>query len=153
MVLEEIKGDNFADVDQIPSDCNTDLNVLIHAQTLDFWNDEALTESLAHILCKFIEDLQSGDFVHVVLVVCQLERQLHDVFLVVILNHCANVQQNINGFVFDLLVFIVKQLIQHSEDLVSSLVLFDLGALLLDQLDQRNKLIQQCNFNFALFTG
>ena len=62
-------------------------------------------------------------------------------FLVIVLHHSPNIQKNINGLIFDLLVFVIKELIKHPEYLTSSLVLLSLCALLLHKLDKWDELV------------
>jgi len=84
---------------------------------------------------------------------CQLESQLHDVFLVFILHDCPDLQELLNCAVFYLLLGVVEQLVKKFEDLSCGDFLFRLSALLLDKLYQREKLIKECNLNFATFLG
>ena len=73
--------------------------------------------------------------------------------LVIVLNYSSDVKQNINCFVLNLLVLVVKQLVQHSKYLVGSLILLGLGALFLHQLHEGDELVQQSYFDFAYFGG
>jgi hypothetical protein len=61
----------------------------------------------------------------------EFERQPHDLFLVIALDNCSDVEKNVNSLVLDCLIFVVEQLIQHSENLNRSFILLDLGALFL----------------------
>lgn len=53
-MLEELKWYDFANVYQVPGNCNSNLHKFIHSQTLYFRHDEALTQSLTHILGEFV---------------------------------------------------------------------------------------------------
>lgn len=141
LVLEELKGHNLTYIYQIFGHGNTDLDIFVHSETFDLWHDEALAQGLAHILSELVQDLQSGNFVRVVLVVSQSKSQLHYVFLVIILHNSPDVQKNINGFIFDLLIFVIQQLVEHPKDFSSSLVLLSLCALLLHKLDKWDELV------------
>jgi hypothetical protein len=61
----------------------------------------------------------------------EFERQPHDLLLVIALDNCSDVEKNVNSLVLDCLIFVVEQLIQHSENLNRSFILLDLGALFL----------------------
>lgn len=151
LLLEEFERHDFADVYQVPCDSNTHLHLFIHTQTFDLGNNEALAQRLTHVLCKFVQDFESGHLVHEIGVVGQPQSEFHNMLLVIILNNSSNIEKNINGFVLHLLILVIKQIIKHSENLVGRLILLDLRALFLHKLDQGNKLVQQCDFNLANF--
>ena len=140
-MLEELKGYNLTDIDKVFRNSNTHLDVFVHTETFDLGHDEALAQSLTHILSEFVEDLQGGYFVHVVLVVGQPQSQFHDMFLVIVLHNGPDIQKNINGLIFDLFIFVIKKLIKHPEDLTCSLVLLSLCTLLLHKLDKWDELV------------
>ena len=54
MMLEEVEWNYLANIDKISSDSDTNLHILIHSKTLDFWNNKTFTKSLSHVLSKFI---------------------------------------------------------------------------------------------------
>ena len=56
-MLEEFERYDFTDVYQVPRHSNTYLQLFIHTETLDFGYDEALTESLTHVLREFVKNL------------------------------------------------------------------------------------------------
>lgn len=61
---------------------------------------------------------------------------------IIILNYGSDVKQDINCLVLNLLIFVIEQLIKHSEYLVGSFVLLSLCALLLHKLDKWDELVQ-----------
>lgn len=79
----------------------------------------------------------------------QPKGQFHNVFLVIILYDRPDFEKNVDCFILDCFIIIIQQLIKHSEDLVGRLILLDLRALFLHELDQGNKLVQESNLNFT----
>ena len=70
-------------------------------------------------------------------------------FLVIILDDRPDIEEDVDGLVLDGLVVIVQQLIKHAEDLVGRLILLDLRALFLHELDQGDKLVQESDLDLA----
>jgi len=69
--------------------------------------------------------------------------------LVIVLYDCPDVEKNIDSFVLHSLVIIVEQLIKHAEDLIGRLILLNLRALFLHELDQGDKLVQESDLDLA----
>ena len=61
---------------------------------------------------------------------------------VIILHDCSDIKQNIDSFIFNGLFRIIKQHVKHLEDLTISLILLNLRALFLNELNQWNELVQ-----------
>lgn len=58
-MLEELEGNNFANINQVTGYSDTHLHIFIHTQTLNLWHNKALAQGLTHILGKFVKDFQS----------------------------------------------------------------------------------------------
>ena len=84
---------------------------------------------------------------------CKPQCQSHDMVLVVILNDSSNIQKNFDSSISYSLRSIIQELIQHLEDLFGSHLLLRLGALLLNELDQGDELVEQGYFDVAAFSG
>lgn len=72
-------------------------------------------------------------------------------FLVIILHDGPNIEENVDGFILDGLIIVIQQLIKHPENLVGRLILLDLRALFLHELNQGNKLVQKSDLDLADF--
>lgn len=81
----------------------------------------------------------------------KLECQFHDVFFVVVLDDTPDILQNLDSLLPDIILGVIEKLIDEFENLSGSLILFGLGALLLNELNKRDELIQESNFDIGTF--
>lgn len=79
----------------------------------------------------------------------QPQGQLHNMLLVIVLYVITDVEENVDGLILYCLVVVVQQLIEHPENLVGRLILLDLRALFLHELDQGDKLVEESNLYFT----
>lgn len=151
--VKEVERDDLGHVKQVLGNCNPDLRGLVDSERVDLRHDKALSEGLAHILRKIIHDLQGRDSVVLVLIVGQLQSQVHNVLFVLVLDDVSDIKQFLNGSVSYDLGWVVQEVVQESEYLPGSHLLFGLRALLLHQLNERNELLEEGDLDFRVLLG
>lgn len=147
----EVQGHDLWYFDQIPGHLDPDILVFVKAQTAHFWRDEALCQSLTHILRKLIEDFESWAPIWTSLIMCQFQGQIHDVVFLVIFENGPYLQQYLDGLILDIGLSIIKELIEQPEDLFGCLVLLLLSTFFLDQLHYGYELVKKSDLDTVIF--
>lgn len=107
LVVEEIEADDFGDVEEVFGHGDSYAGHLIDTKGIDLRNNKALSESLTHILSKFIQNFECRASVLAVVVVGEFQCQIHNVIFLVILDNRSNIQQDANSLILNNFLWII----------------------------------------------
>ena len=131
----------FAHVKQVLDNSCAHTAVFVHSKRPNLFDNKTLAKLLAHVRSELIKQL-NGRFTELfVLIVSQSEGEPHHVFFLVLIDHIADLSNNLDGAVSDSFVLIVKQLFNEREDGVAHFEVRIVTEILEHELHQGYKLV------------